>query len=55
MLDAINAERERERLIDDVAARVLERISVSADITEAVQAIEELAKAMDSAFGKEVK
>ena len=55
MLDDINAERERERMIAETEARVLARLSVSADVSEAIKAIEELARAMDGAFGKGVK
>ena len=55
LMDAVNAERERERMIAEIAARVLARLSVSADVSEAIQAIDELARAMDGAFGKGVK
>ena len=55
LLEAINAERENERMIAETAARVLARLSVSADVSEAIKAIEELARAMDGAFGKGVK
>ena len=55
LLEAISAERENERMIDETAARVLARLSVSADVSEAIKAIDELARAMDGAFGKGVK
>ena len=55
LMEAINAERENERMIAETEARVLARLSVSADVSEAIQAIAELKRAMDGAFGKGVK
>lgn len=50
MLEQYFSKQERELLIEEVYQRVLERLSVSADVTKAVQEIEELKVQLESVF-----
>lgn len=47
-MQELNAQREREQLIDEITERVLQRISVSADFQKALMEIKELKQAIDS-------
>ncbi|MBQ8502817.1 MAG: hypothetical protein IJ491_00885 [Clostridia bacterium] len=47
-MQELNAQREREQLIDEITERVLQRISVSVDIQKALMEIKELKQAIDS-------
>ena len=43
----MNKQREREKLVKDVADEVLSRISATVDVSEIVSEIEEIQKALD--------
>lgn len=45
--ELINKQREREKLVKDVADEVLSRISATVDVSEIVSEIEEIQKALD--------
>lgn len=42
------AKRDREKLVEEITQKVIERLSITADVTQAVQDIEELKKALES-------
>lgn len=44
------SEKEREKLIEEVTQRVLERLSVSVDVAQAAKEIEELKNQLESVF-----
>ena len=48
MLDNLIERKEREELVDDVAERVLSRISATVDAEEVFKEIDELNKKIDS-------
>lgn len=50
MLEQYFSKQEREELIEEVCQRVLGRLSLSADVTKAVQEIEELKVQLESVF-----
>ena len=45
--ELMNKQREREKLVKDVADEVLSRISATVDVSEIVSEIEEIQKALD--------
>lgn len=47
MLNELNARQERERMIEEITERVLQRISISADFQKALMEIKELKQAID--------
>ena len=46
-LEFANQQREREKLVKDVADEVLSRISATVDVTDILDEIEEIQKALD--------
>lgn len=54
MLDNLAAVREREQLIEEIAERVIARLVVSADVSQAIFRIDELKRAINSLGGREV-
>lgn len=55
MLNELNARQERERLIEEITERVLQRISVRADTQKAKANVEELGQVIDNLFAKGAK
>lgn len=55
MLNELNAQREREQLIEEIVERVLQRISVRADTQKAKTEIKGLEQVIDNLFAKGVK
>ena len=55
MLNELNARQERERLIEEITERVLQRISVRADTQTAKANVEELGQVIENLFAKGVK
>ena len=55
MLNELNARQERERMIDEITERVLQRISVRADTQTAKANVEELGQVIDNLFAKGAK
>ena len=55
MLNELNARQERERLIEEITERVLQRISVRADTQKAKANVEELGHVIDNLFAKGAK
>lgn len=51
MISGINQKKEQEMLIDKTADEVMERLSVSADVSEAVSEIKRLKTELDSLGG----
>ena len=54
MYDSLFAVREREQLIEEITERVLARLAVSADVSQAILRIDELKRAINSLGGREV-
>lgn len=52
MLNELNARQERERMIEEITERVLQRISVRADTQKAKANVEELGQVIDNLFAK---
>ena len=52
MLNELNARQERERMIDEITERVLQRISVRADTQKAKADVKELGQVIDNLFAK---
>ena len=50
MLNELNARQERERMIEEITERVLQRISVRADTQQAKANVEELGQVIDNLF-----
>lgn len=48
--DALLSEEERKKLIDEVADQVISRISLTADVTDIINSIEEIRKKLDELF-----
>ena len=46
-LNELNAQQERERMIDEITERVLQRISISTDFQKALMEIQELKQAIE--------
>ena len=55
MLNELNAQQERERMIAEITERVLQRISVRADTQKAKANVEELGQVIDNLFAKGAK
>ena len=55
MLNELNARQERERMIEEITERVLQRISVRADTQKAKANVEELGQVIDNLFAKGAK
>ena len=55
MLNELNARQERERMIEEITERVLQRISVRADTQKAKADVKELGQVIDNLFAKGVK
>ena len=55
MLNELNARQERERLIEEITERVLQRISVRADTQKTKANVEELGQVIDNLFAKGAK
>lgn len=55
MLNELNARQERERMIEEITERVLQRISVQADTQQAKKEIKALEQVIDNLFAKEEK
>ena len=55
MLNELNARQERERMIEEITERVLQRISVRADTQTAKANVEELGQVIDNLFAKGAK
>lgn len=55
MLSELTARQERERLIEEIIERVLQRISVRADTQKAKANVEELGQVIDNLFAKGAK
>lgn len=47
-LNELNAQQEREQMIEEITERVLQRISVSVEFQKALMEIKELKQAIDS-------
>ena len=52
MLNELNARQERERMIEEITERVLQRISVRADTQKAKANVEKLGQVIDNLFAK---
>ena len=52
MLNELNARQERERMIEEITERVLQRISVRADTQKAKADVKELGQVIDNMFAK---
>lgn len=52
MLNELNARQERERMIEEITERVLQRISVRADTQKAKADVKELGQVIDNLFAK---
>lgn len=52
MLNELNARQERERMIEEIIERVLQRISVRADTQKAKANVEKLGQVIDNLFAK---
>ena len=52
MLERANAEKEREKMKEEIVQEVLSRISVSIDISDVLDEIEVLRRAIDSLGGR---
>lgn len=52
MLNELNAQQERERMIEEITERVLQRISVRADTQKAKADVKELGQVIDNLFAK---
>ena len=55
MLNELNARQERERMIEEITERVLQRISFRADTRKAKANVEELGQVIDNLFAKGAK
>lgn len=55
MLNELNAQQERERMIEEITERVLQRISVRADTQKAKADVKELGQVIENLFAKGVK
>lgn len=55
MLNELNARQERERMIEEITERVLQRISIRADTQKAKADVKELGQVIDNLFAKGVK
>ena len=55
MLNELNARQERERMIEEITERVLQRISVRADTQKAKANVEKLGQVIDNLFAKGAK
>ena len=55
MLNELNARQERERMIEEITERVLQRISIRADTQKAKVDVKELGQVIDNLFAKGVK
>ena len=51
-LNELNARQERERMIEEITERVLQRISVRADTQKAKANVEKLGQVIDNLFAK---
>ena len=54
-LNELNAQQERERMIEEITERVLQRISVRADTQKAKANVEELGQVINNLFAKGAK
>ena len=52
MLNELNARQERERMIEEITERVLQRISIRADTQKAKADVKELGQVIDNLFAK---
>lgn len=48
--DSLLSAEERKKLIDEVADQVISRISLTADVTDIINSIEEIRKKLDELF-----
>ena len=55
MLNELNARQERERMIEEITERVLQRIFVRADTQKAKADVKELGQVIDNLFATGVK
>ena len=55
MLNELNPRQERERMIEEITERVLQRISVRADTQQAKKEVKGLGQVIDNLFAKEGK
>ena len=55
MLNELNARQERERMIEEITERVLQRISIRADTQKAKVDVKELGQVIDNLFAKGAK
>ena len=55
MLNELNARQERERMIEEITERVLQRISIRADTQKAKTDVKELGQVIDNLFAKGAK
>ena len=55
IMNELNARQERERMIEEITERVLQRISVRADTQQAKKEVKGLEQVIDNLFAKEGK